>query len=274
TSRHIRERLYRELETNVGLRVESVENADVFKVYGRGEMHLAILIENMRREGFELQVSQPKVVMREENGKTHEPFESLVINVPEDMSGKVIEALSPRKSEMLSMNTENGHTLMEFEIPTRGLLGFRAVFIILTRGEGTMYHSFERFAPHKGAIEKRSVGSIISGESGICTAYALWNLQERGPLFIHPATEVYEGMIIGEHNKGTDLAVNPIKGKKLTNVRASGSDDAIRLIPPLEMTLEKALEYIQDDEYVEVTPATIRLRKKYLTEVERKRKSK
>ncbi len=274
TSRHIRQRLFRELETNVGLNVETVENADVFKVYGRGEMHLAILIENMRREGFELQVSQPKVILQEIDGKNHEPVEQVVITVPDEISGKVIEALSPRKAELKSMSSDKGNTIMEFLIPTRGILGFRSTFIILTRGEGTMYHSFDHYAPYKGKIDKRSVGSLISAEGGVATAYSLWNLQERGPLFIDPATEVYEGMIIGEHNKGSDLTVNPIKEKKLTNVRASGSDEAIRLVPPLKMTLEKALEYIQDDEYVEITPQNIRLRKKFLKETDRKRQSK
>ena len=271
TSRNIRERLEKELETNVGLRIEMEGGKDSFKVYGRGEMHLAVLIENMRREGFELQVSQPQVVIQEIDGVKHEPFENVVINVPEENSGKIIEVLSMRKGTMKNMRSENGNTLLEFEIPTRGLLGFRSTFIILTRGEGTMYHSFEKFGPHCGKIDKRSVGSMICGENGITTAYSLWNLQERGPIFIHPATEVYEGMIIGEHNQGTDLTVNPIKGKKLTNVRSSGTDDAINLTPPVEITLEKAIEYIQNDEYVEVTPKNVRLRKKFLTEVERKR---
>ncbi len=271
TSRNIRERLEKELETNVGLRVEMQGGLDVFKVYGRGEMHLAVLIENMRREGFELQVSQPQVVFREVEGQKQEPFENVVINVPEEMSGKIIEVLSQRKGTMKNMKTENGNTLLEFDIPTRGLLGFRSTFIILTKGEGTLYHSFDRYDVFAGTIEKRSVGSMISGETGTTTAYSLWNLQERGPIFIDPTTEVYEGMIIGEHNQGTDLAVNPIKGKKLTNVRSSGADDAINLTPPVKITLEKAIEYIQDGEYVEVTPDNIRLRKKFLTEVERKR---
>jgi GTP-binding protein len=271
TSRHIRDRLIKELETNVGLRVEMTENSESFKVYGRGEMHLAVLIESMRREGFELQVSQPQVVFREIDGVLQEPFESVVINVPEAFSGSVIEALSMRKGEMKSIASLNGNTTLEFEIPTRGLLGFRSNFIILTKGEGTLYHSFDRFAPHCGKIEKRQVGSMISGSTGETVAYALWNLQERGPLFVGPQTKVYEGMIIGEHNQGNDLVVNPLKEKKLTNVRASGSDEAIRLTPFLDMTLEKALEYIAEDEFVEVTPLNIRLRKKYLTENERKR---
>lgn len=271
SSRHIRERLLKELETNVGLKVEMENNADHFKVYGRGEMHIAVLIENMRREGFEVQVSKPEVVTQEIDGKVHEPIESVVINCPDDMSGKIIETLSNRKGIMQNMQSKEGQTTLEFEIPTRGLLGFRSTFILLTKGEGTLYHSFSHFAPHCGKIEKRSVGSLISGNDGVAMGFALANLQERGPLFIGPQTEVYEGMIIGEHNQGTDLIVNPIKGKKLTNVRASGSDDAIRLTPPIEMTLEKAIEYVQDEEYVEVTPTKVRLRKKYLKEHERKR---
>ncbi|MCA9374055.1 translational GTPase TypA [Candidatus Peregrinibacteria bacterium] len=274
SSRHIRERLLKELETNVGLKVEMENNADHFKVYGRGEMHIAVLIENMRREGFELQVSKPEVVTQEIDGKVHEPIENVVINCPDDMSGKIIETLSQRKGIMQNIVSKDGQTTLEFEIPTRGLLGFRSTFILLTKGEGTLYHSFSHFAPHCGKIEKRSVGSMISGNDGQAMGFALYNLQDRGPLFIGPQTEVYEGMIIGEHNQGTDLVVNPIKGKKLTNVRASGSDDAIRLTPPLEMTLEKAIEYVQDEEYVEVTPSKIRLRKKYLKEHERKRSNK
>ncbi len=272
TSRQIRDRLEKELETNVGLRIEFSENADCFKVLGRGEMHLAVLIESMRREGFELQASQPEVVFQEKEGKIYEPIESVVITVPEEISGKIIELLSRRKGEMKNMNTEKEITMLEFEIPARGLLGIRSNFVILTKGEGTMYHSFCGIAPYAGHIEKRPVGSLISGETGDTTAYSLWNLQERGAIFIHPGTKVYEGMIIGEHNQGTDLTVNPIKGKKLTNVRSSGADDAINLTPPIKVTLEKALEYIKEDEYVEVTPQSIRLRKKFLTEAERKRK--
>jgi GTP-binding protein len=271
TSRQIRERLIKELETNVGLKIEMAENTDTFKVYGRGEMHLAVLIENMRREGFELQVSQPEVVTREVDGKLQEPIEYVVINVNEETSGKIIEILSKRKGVLKNMTTNEGNTTLEFEIPTRGLLGFRSQFIIITKGEGTLYHSFDHFAPHAGPIEKRSAGSMISGETGEATAYSLWKLQERGPLFIHPATKIYEGMIIGEYNQGRDLTVNATKGKKLTNVRASGSDDAVNLTPPVEVTLEKALEYIKEDEYVEVTPISIRLRKKFLKENERKR---
>lgn len=272
TSRNIRERLLKEMETNVGLRVEMTGNTDTFKVYGRGEMHLAVLIESMRREGFELQVSQPQVVLQEIDGVSCEPIESVIVNVPEEMTGKIIEILAVRKGVMQNMSNLNGNTTMEFEIPTRGLLGFRSSFVVMTKGEGTLYHSFSHFAPHCGKIDKRTVGSMICGITGITTAYSLWNLQERGPIFIQPGTEVYEGMIIGEHNQGTDLVVNPLKGKKLTNVRASGSDEAINLTPPIEINLEKALEYIQEDEYAEVTPKSIRLRKKYLTENDRKRK--
>lgn len=271
TSRHIREYLLRELESNVGLKIEMTEISDLFKVYGRGEMHLAVLIEDMRRAGFELQVSQPQVVLQEIDGVPHEPIEYVVIHVPESIAGKVIEALATRKGTLMNMKTDHGFTDMEFEIPTRGLLGFRSAFVVLTRGEGTLYHSFERFARHCGTIDKRSVGSMISGNTGVAVAYALWKLQERGPLFIKPGEKVYEGMIIGEYNQGSDLIVNPLKEKKLTNVRASGSDDAILLTPSLEITLEKSLEYIQEDEYVEITPQSIRLRKKYLLEVERKR---
>ncbi len=274
TSRNIRERLERELETNVGLQVQFSNNSDSFKVYGRGEMHLAVLIESMRREGFELQVSQPEVVVREIDGVICEPLENVVINVPDSMAGAVIEALGKRKGEMKNMRSESGTTFLEFMVPTRGLLGFRGVFIILTKGEGTFYHSFENYVPHMGKIEKRQVGSMISGVDGEAVAYSLWNLQDRGPIFIHPQTKVYEGMIIGEHNQGTDLTVNPLKGKKLSNVRASGKDDAISLTPPIEINLEKALEYIDNDEYVEVTPLNIRLRKKYRNDTERKRMEK
>lgn len=272
TSRQIRDRLEKELETNVGLQIDfETGSGDVIKVMGRGEMHLAVLIETMRREGFELQVSQPEVVLTEVDGQTHEPIEAVVANVPDEINGKVIELLSFRKGQMTNMVSERGITTLEFDVPARGLLGIRSQFIILTKGEGTLYSSFARTAPHCGAIEKRTVGSLISGETGTATGYSLWKLQERGPLFIHPATEVYEGMIIGEHNQGTDLTVNPIKGKQLTNVRSSGADDAINLTPPQEVTLERALEYIKDDEYIEVTPESVRLRKKFLTEVERKR---
>lgn len=271
TGRHIRDRLNKELETNVGLKLEDIPNSDSIKVSGRGEMHLAVLIESMRREGFELQVSQPEVIMRTIDGIRNEPIEFVVVNVPDDMAGKIIEVLSSRKGELKNMRSDNGNTLLEFEVPTRGLLGFRSMFMIMTRGEGILYHSFDHFGPFKGDINKRTVGSMISGETGSTMAYSLWKLQERGPLFVHPATEIYEGMILGEHNQGWDIVVNATKNKKLTNMRSSGADEALDLITPIEMTLEKAIEYIKDDEYVEITPKTVRLRKKYLTENERKR---
>ena len=274
TSRHIRARLEKELETNVGLKIEMEENSDTMKVYGRGEMHIAVLVESMRREGFELQISQPKVIMHEVDGVKQEPIEFAVINIPDEMAGAVIEAVSRRKGQMKNMKSENGNTTLEFEVPTRGLLGFRSTFLILTRGEGTLFHAVDHFEAYKGTIEKRNVGSMIAGEGGTAMAYSLWKLQDRGPFFIQPATEVYAGMVIGEHNAGTDLCVNVTKNKKLTNVRASGSDEALTLTPPIEMTLEKAIEYIKDDEYVEITPKNIRLRKKYLDETERKRNTK
>lgn len=271
TSRQIRDRLERELEVNVGLQIKFPDTDDTFKVFGRGEMHLAVLIETMRREGFELQVSQPEVVFQDIDGVQHEPIEDVTITIPDDMSGKIIELLSGRKGEMQNMTSDKGLTQLTFQVPTRGLLGIRSHFIILTKGEGIMYSSYSHLAPHLGPIEKRQVGSLISGETGETTAYSLWKLQERGPIFVHPATKIYEGMIIGEHNQGTDLTVNATKGKQLTNVRSSGSDDAVNLTPPREITLEKALEYIDSDEYVEVTPENIRIRKKHLTEHDRKR---
>lgn len=271
TGRHLRDRLEKELETNVGLQIKPIEGSDALKVFGRGEMHIAVLIETMRREGFELQISQPEVIMQEIDGVKQEPIENAVINVPDNMAGQVIEALGRRKGIMKNMKAENGNTMLEFEVPTRGLLGFRSAFLLITRGEGTLYHSFDHFAPHVGKIEKRTVGSLISGENGSTMAYSLWKLQERGPLFIGPGTEVYEGMIIGEHNQGTDLVVNPIKNKKLSNVRSSSADEALTLIPIVPMTLESAIEYIKEDEYAEITPTRVRLRKKILNLNDRKK---
>lgn len=271
TSRHIRDRLEKEMETNVGLQINLQENSDSIKVYGRGEMHIAVLIETMRREGFELQISQPEVIFNERDGVKQEPIELAVVHVADDISGGIIQALSERKGLMKKMESKDGNTLLEFEVPTRGLLGFRSQFLVMTRGEGTLAHSFDHFAPYKGVIPKRTVGSMISSETGTTMAYSLWKLQERGALFINPATPVYEGMVIGEHNQGTDLNVNPLKNKQLTNVRASGSDEALNLTPIVPMTLEKAIEYVGPDEYVEVTPTQIRLRKKFLKEHERKR---
>ncbi len=270
TSRQIRERLEKELETNVGLRVDFPETSDVFTVHGRGELHLSVLIEQMRREGFELQVGQPRVAMREENGVLMEPYELAVIDVPEGMSGIVIEKMGARKGEMTNMRTENGYTRLEYSIPTRGLLGFRTEFISETKGEGTLSHQFSHYAEYKGDIEKRHTGSMISGFDGVTTAYSLDNLQDRGPLFVGPGVEIYEGMVIGMSMKD-NMTVNAIKGKKLTNMRASGSDDTIKLTPPIEMTLERALEYIDEDELAEITPTSVRIRKKYLKEHERKK---
>ena len=273
TTRQIRDRLEKELETNVWLKID-FDGQENYEVAGRWELHLSVLIETMRREGFELQVGAPVVIMHEENGVKMEPIERVTISLPSDSSGWVIAELGKRKGEMTNMFDENGITNLEFLVPTRGLLGFKSVFTTLTKGEGLLSSGFEEFAPYKGAIEKRQVGSMISWEKGTAMAYSLFNLQERGTIFIEPATEIYEGMIIWESNKGQDLTVNATKNKKLTNVRASGSDEALKLTPPKIMTLEEAIDYIGEDEYVEVTPQSIRLRKKFLTENERKRNKK
>ncbi len=271
TGNQIKERLLRETQTNVGLKLELSETSDKIKVLGRGEMHLAVLIESMRREGFELQVSQAEVILHEKEGKMWEPVENVVVNTPDAYSGAIINLLSQRKGELLSINSENGNSTLEFEVPSRGLLGFRSTFVVITKGEGTLYSGYAKMAPYYGEIKKRQAGSLISGETGKATGYSLWKLQDRGPLFICANTDIYMGMILGESNKGQDLTVNAIKGKKLTNVRSAGADDSIDLVPPVQMTLEKALEYIKEDEYVEITPTNIRLRKKYLTEHERRR---
>jgi len=270
TSRQIRERLERELETNVGLKISFPENSDVFEVSGRGEMHLAVLAETMRREGYEFQVGQPRVIMREVDGKKEEPFESVTIDVPDDYAGSVIEKLGKRKGEMKTMVSENGSTRLEYEIPTRGLLGYRLEFVTDTRGQGTISHVFSHYDDFKGDIDRREQGSMISGFDGKTKGFALFNLQNRGSLFIGPAVDVYEGMVIGISSKDT-MVVNPIKEKKLTNMRSSGADEAINLTPPIDMTLDRALEFISADEYVEVTPESIRVRKKFLKEHERKR---
>lgn len=274
TTRHIKDRLERQLLSDVGLHVESIEGTDGYKVSGRGELHLSILIENMRREGFELQVSQPEVIIKTINNEKMEPVEQLIVNVPEVYSGVVIEKLGKRKGSMENMVNHNGVVTMEYIIPTRSLIGFRSEFIMDTKGEGLMDHSFLRYERHKGEVARRQNGVMISGENGAAVAFALWNLQERGIIFIRPTTAIYEGMIIGGNSRSDDLIVNPAKEKKLSNMRTSGNDEAIRLIPPLEMTLEQALEFIADDELVEVTPKSIRLRKKHLTENERKRAGK
>ena len=274
TSRNIRERLHRELRTNVSLRVEDTSNTDTFLVSGRGELHLSILIENMRREGYEVAVSKPEVIFREVDGVKCEPMEYLVIDVPEEYQGTVIEKLGPRKAEMVSMHPMDGINRLEFIIPARGLIGFRTEFLTDTRGTGVMTHTFHEYAPFKGEIAGRKNGVLIAIEAGTTVAYSLWNLQDRGVLFVNPGTEVYEGMIIGQHAKDNDLVVNASREKNLTNVRASGSDEAIRLTPPRLLSLEQALEFIDDDELVEVTPKSIRLRKKYLDPNERKRQGK
>ncbi len=270
TSRQIRERLERELEVNVGLHVEFPTADGEFKVSGRGEMHLAVLIEQMRREGFELQVSQPQVIMKEENGKMLEPMESVVIDVPDEFAGTVIEKLGRRKGDMTNLVTENGSTRLEYNMPTRGILGFRTEFMTDTKGEGTFSHIFSHYADHKGEINRRTNGSIISGDQGKTTPYALALVQERGPLFVAPGTEIYEGMVIGASMKET-MTVNAVREKKLTNMRASSADHIVVITPAIDMNLERALEYIDSDEYVEVTPQNVRIRKKYLTENERKR---
>jgi len=268
TNRQIRERLEKELEVNVGLKIDFSGN-DSYKVYGRGELHIAILLEKMRREGFELQVSQPQVIIKEENGKKLEPFEEVIIDVPDDMSGIVIEKLSKRKGIMTEMRPEQGHTRIVFEMPTRGLLGYKPDFVMDTRGEGILASRVLGFRPYAGEIEMRAVGSMTSMVTGKSSGFSLWGLQERGVLYIGHAEEVYEGMVIGNVSKGNDMAVNPTKGKELSNMRASGSDEAIKLTPPVRVTLEGGLSIMSDDEYLEITPKNIRLRKQYLTDIER-----
>jgi len=270
TSRQIRERLEKELEVNVGLHVDFGAN-DTFKVYGRGELHIAVMLENMRREGHELQVSQPQVIIKEENGKKLEPFEEVTIDVPNEFQGTVIEKMGKRAAQLQDMKQHGNTSRLIFEGPTRGLLGYRGQFVIDTKGEGIMASRVIGFKPHVGEIEKRAVGSMMSMATGKATGYSLWNLQERGTLYIDPNTEVYEGMVIGNTSKGEEMAVNPIKGKQLTNVRSSGNDDAIELVPPYILTLERGLETMTEDEYLEITPKSIRLRKQYLTETDRAR---
>jgi GTP-binding protein len=272
TSRNIRERLDKELRTNVSLRVEDTDNADTFKVSGRGELHLSILIENMRREGFEMAVSKPEVIFREKNGQKLEPMEYLVVDVPGEFQGAIIEKMGPRKGEMTSMQPMGEFIRLEFIIPARGLIGLRSEVLTDTRGTAVMTHTFHDYAPYKGEIPGRKNGVLTAMEHGETTGYSLDGLQPRGILFLGPGVEVYGGMIIGQHSKDNDLDVNPCKGKKLTNVRASGSDDALKLAPPRILTLEQALEFIDDDELVEVTPKSIRLRKKALDPNMRKRK--
>ena len=264
TTRHIKDRLERELETNVGLKVEPIEGTDGYKVSGRGELHLSILLENMRREGYELSVSKPEVLLHNVEGKIHEPFEKVIVTLPDEYSGTVISKLNLRKGIMQSMGTENGYTKVEYLVPTRGLLGYRSEFINDTRGEGTLVRSVDSYMPYCGEIPTRKNGVLISQEPGTTMAYSLFNLSERAVMFVEPSVEVYEGMIIGMNSRKEDMVVNPCKNKKLTNTRASGSDDAIKLLDPKIFSLEEALEFIENDELVEVTPDAIRLRKKIL----------
>ena len=272
TSRHIRDRLFKELERNVSLRVKETDRAESFEVSGRGELHLSVLIETMRREGFELLVSRPKVIFKEIDGVKCEPIERLVVNVPDDAIGNVIEKLGRRKGEMVNMEpAEEGHTKVEFKIPARGLIGYRTEFMTDTKGNGTMNSIFDCYEPYKGEIQSRVRGTLVAFEAGTAVTYGLYNAQERGELFIGPGTEVYEGMIVGLNSRGEDIAINVCKEKHLTNTRASGSDDALRLVPPIQFSLEKAIEFIADDELVEVTPKNIRLRKKILDSKTRER---
>ena len=272
TSRHLRERLNKELEVNVGLRVEDTDSTDSFKVSGRGELHLSILIENMRREGYELAVSKPEVIMRkDETGQTLEPIEEVVLSVPDQYSGSVISKLNLRKGMMTQMHSENGYTRLEYLVPTRGLLGYRSEFINDTHGEGTMVRRFDRFDVFTGEIPKRTNGVAIAQEQGVTTPYAIFNIQERVQMFVEPQVKVYEGMIVGMNSRGEDMVVNPCKEKKQTNMRAAGSDDNIKLSPARVFTLEEALEFIDDVELVEIVPDDIRLRKKILSELDRRR---
>lgn len=274
TSRHLKERMEKELEVNVGLLVEPLETTDGFKVSGRGELHLSILLENMRRESYEVAVSKPEVIMhRDEKGKLLEPIEKVIISVPDEYSGSVISKLNIRKGIMTGMSGKDGYSKLEYLVPTRGLLGYRTEFINDTRGEGTLVRRFECFEPHKGEIPQRTNGAVIAQEEGVATPYALSNISERATLFIEPGTKVYEGMIVGMNSRNEDMVVNACKAKKTTNMRAAGTDDAVKLSPARIFTLEEALEFINDDELVEIVPDDIRLRKKHLKELERRRNS-
>ena len=274
TSRHIRDRLFKELERNVSLRVQETDSADSFEVCGRGELHLSVLIETMRREGFELIVSRPKVIFKEIDGVKCEPMERLVVNVPDESIGTVIEKLGRRKGEMVNMEpAEAGHTKVEFKIPARGIIGYRTEFLTDTKGEGTMNSIFDCYEPYKGEIQARTRGVLVAFEQGTSVTYGLYNAQERGELLIGAGVDVYEGMVVGINSRNEDIAINVCKEKHLTNTRASGSDDALRLVPPLQMSLEKAIEFIAEDELVEITPKNIRLRKKTLDTKTREREA-
>jgi GTP-binding protein len=272
TSRQIRERLERELQSNVALRVEFTSDSDTFVVSGRGELHLTILLENMRREGYELAVGRPRVVMKDVDGVRQEPYELLTVDVEDVHQGAVMEELGRRKGDLQDMAADGrGRTRLEYRIPARGLIGFQGEFLTLTRGTGMASHIFDDYGVVKGEMEERRNGVLVSQDDGAAVAYALWKLQDRGRMFVSPGDPLYEGMVIGIHSRDNDLVVNPIKGKQLTNVRASGTDEAVRLVPPIELTLEKAVEFIADDELVEITPKSIRLRKRYLKEHERRK---
>ena len=270
TGRQIRERLEKELEVNVGLKVDFSSN-EYYKVYGRGELHIAILLENMRREGYELQVSQPQVIIKDIDNIKSEPFEELTIDIPDEFTGVVIEKLGQRKATMVDMKNKNGQTRMIFEIPTRGLLGYRNVFVIDTKGLGILASRFISFKAHVGEIERHNTGSMTSMMAGKALAFSLWNLQDRGRIFIEPTTEVYEGMVVGDTSKGDDMEVNPCKGKQLSNMRSSGNDEHIMLTPAWKLDIEKGLESMREDEYLEITPVNIRLRKRFLTGTDRAR---
>ena len=274
TSRQIRERLQRELMSNVALKVTDTGDADVFEVCGRGELHLTILLENMRREGYELAVSRPRVIIKESNGVKQEPYEMLTVDCEDANQGAVMEALGTRKGDLQDMQSDGkGRTRLDYRIPARGLIGFQSEFLTMTRGTGLISHVFDDYGPLKPDMEERRNGVLISAEAGTAVAYALWKLQERGKMFVSPGDPLYEGIVIGVHSRDNDLVVNPIKGKQLTNVRASGTDEAVRLVPPIQVTLESAVEFIADDELVEITPKAIRIRKRFLKEHERKKAS-
>jgi GTP-binding protein len=274
TSRHIKDRLEKELEKNLALRVEPTADANKFMVFGRGILHLSVLIETMRREGYELQIGQPQVIIKEIDGKKHEPVEELTIDLPEETSGKAVEFVTMRKGEMLSMLPKGDRMVMEFLIPSRGIIGLRNQLLTATAGEAIMSHRFKEFQPYKGVISGRQNGSMISMEKGVSIPYSMDKLQDRGKFFIFPGEDIYTGQVIGENSRAGDLVVNVTKAKKQSNVRSSGADDKVKLAPPIKFSLEEALEYIQKDEYVEVTPNSLRLRKIYLDENERKRKGK